>query len=183
MKLVVGLGNPGKRFSDTRHNLGFKAVNELARRHRIEKEEHRFEAIVGHCRINAEKTLLVKPLTYMNLSGKAVQPIMRFYKIPLEDLIVIYDDMDLPFAALRIRAGGGSGGHKGVLSIIEMLGSQDFARIRIGIGRPPQGAVEWVLSAPLPEERQELEAAVHSAADAVECWIKEGLIKAMNRFN
>ena len=114
MKLVVGLGNPGKRFSDTRHNLGFKAVNELARRHRIEKEEHRFEAIVGHCRINAEKTLLVKPLTYMNLSGKAVQPIMRFYKIPLEDLIVIYDDMDLPFCRTahqgrRVEAGDTKG--------------------------------------------------------------------------
>lgn len=183
MKLVVGLGNPGKKYSETRHNLGFKVVNELAHRHRIEKEENRFDAIVGHCRINAEKTLLVKPLTFMNLSGKAVQPIMRFYKIALQDLIVIYDDMDLPCAALRIRASGGSGGHKGVLSIIEMLGSQDFARIRIGIGRPPRGVVEWVLSTPQPEERLELEAAVHSAADAVECWVKEGLVKAMNRFN
>jgi len=183
MKLVVGLGNPGKKYSETRHNLGFKVVNELAHRHGIEKEENRFDAIVGHCRINAEKILLVKPLTFMNLSGKAVQPIMRFYKIALQDLIVIYDDMDLPCAALRIRANGGSGGHKGVLSIIEMLGSQEFPRIRIGIGRPPRGVVEWVLSTPLPEERLELETAVHSAADAVECWVKEGLVKAMNRFN
>ena len=146
MKLVVGLGNPGKRFSDTRHNLGFKAVNELARRHRIEKEEHRFEAIVGHCRINAEKTLLVKPLTYMNLSGKAVQPIMRFYKIPLEDLIVIYDDMDLPFAALRIRPAVEAGGTQRGFIHSEMLGSQDFARIRIGIRRPPGGSGMGVVS-------------------------------------
>ncbi len=183
MKLVVGLGNPGKRYSETRHNLGFKVVNELARRHRIEKEENRFDAIVGHCRMNAEKVLLLKPLTYMNLSGKAVQPLMRFYKIDLQDLVVIYDDMDLPPAALRIRATGGSGGHKGVASIIEMLGCQDFARIRIGIGRPPHGVVEWVLSTPLPEERPDLEAAVNNAADAVESWVKEGLLKAMNRFN
>ncbi len=183
MKLVVGLGNPGKRYSETRHNLGFKVVNELARRHRVEREESRFDAVIGHCRIGPEKVFLMKPLTYMNLSGKSVQPMLRFYKMPLEDLLVIYDDMDLPVAELRIRATGGSGGHKGIASISQLLGTQDFARLRIGIGRPPHGAVDWVLSAPLGEERLELDSAVSRAADAVESWVKEGLIKTMNQFN
>lgn len=183
MKLVVGLGNPGKRFSETRHNLGFKVVNELAARHGVQKEEHRFDAILGHCRIEAEKVLLLKPLTYMNLSGKAVYPVMRFYKIQFEDLLVVYDDMDLPTANLRIRAKGGSGGHKGLSSILESLADQDFARIRIGIGRPSFGVTEWVLSSPPADERPEYEAAVLRAADAVECWIKAGIVEAMNRFN
>lgn len=163
--------------------MGFKVINELARRHLVEKEESRFDAVIGHCRIDAHKVFLMKPLTYMNLSGKAVQPMLRFYKIPLEDLLVIYDDMDLPAAGLRIRATGGSGGHKGIASIVQMLASQDFARIRIGIGRPPHGAVDWVLSAPQGEEGAELDTAVSRAADAAECWVKEGLVKTMNHFN
>lgn len=179
----MGLGNPGKRYSETRHNIGFRVINELASRHRVEKEEGRFDAVIGHCRIAAEKVFLMKPLTYMNLSGKAVQPMLRFYKIPLEDLLVIYDDMDLPVAGLRIRGNGGSGGHKGIASIAEMLGSQDFARIRIGIGRPPHGAVDWVLSAPFGEDRAELDIAVARAADAAEFWVREGLVKTMNQFN
>jgi PTH1 family peptidyl-tRNA hydrolase len=183
MKLVVGLGNPGKRYSETRHNLGFKVINELARRHQVQKEEHRFDAIIGHCRMGGEKVLLLKPLTFMNLSGRAVQPVMRFYKIPLQDLLVVYDDMDLPPASLRIRAAGSSGGHKGMASIVELLASQDFARIRIGIGRPPYGVTEWVLSAPPAEERPEYEAAVLQAADAVEYWVKDGIVQVMNRFN
>lgn len=183
MKLVVGLGNPGKRYSETRHNLGFKVVNELARRHQVEKEESRFDAIIGHCRIGAEKVLLLKPLTYMNLSGRSVQPLMRFYKIPLQDLVVVYDDMDLPKASLRIRTTGSSGGHKGIASIIELLASPDFARIRVGIGRPPYGVTEWVLSAPPAEERLDFEAVVLRAADAAECWVRDGIVKAMNQFN
>jgi PTH1 family peptidyl-tRNA hydrolase len=183
MKLIVGLGNPGKKYSETRHNLGFKVINQLARRHPVEREESRYDALIGHCRIGSQKVLLMKPLTYMNLSGKAVQPMIRFYKIALEDLLVIYDDMDLPVADLRIRATGGSGGHKGVASIAQMLGSQDFARIRIGIGRPPHGAIDWVLSAPLGEDRAELDSAVERAADAAQSWVVEGLVKTMNQFN
>ncbi len=183
MKLVVGLGNPGPKYSETRHNLGFKVVNELAYRHQVQKEENRFDAIIGHCRIGKEKVLLLKPLTFMNLSGRAVQPALRFYKIPLDELLVIYDDMDLPLANLRMRATGGSGGHKGIASIIELLGSQDFARIRIGIDRAPFGVTQWVLSAPLEDEKPLYQAAIFRAADAVECWVEKGLTSAMNQFN
>jgi len=183
MKVIVGLGNPGPRYKDTRHNVGFEALEELARRHPVQREESRFDAIIAHFQINQEKVCLLKPLTYMNLSGRAVRAFVSYYKIDLQDLIVIYDDMDLPVGSLRIRSKGGTGGHRGMNSLVENLGTQDFARIRIGIGRPPGEAVDWVLGRFSPEEKPLIQKAISRAADAVECWLNHGIDKAMNEYN
>ncbi|KUG05200.1 peptidyl-trna hydrolase [hydrocarbon metagenome] len=185
MKFIVGLGNPGQKYRNTRHNMGYMVVEEIARRYAIDKEECKFDSIIGHIRINGEKVLVVKPLTFMNLSGKAVQALMRFYKQELSELIVIYDDMDLETGRIRVRADGGSGGHKGISSINERLGSQEFPRVRIGIGRPPEHwSVEaWVLSETQADEKADIETAVKKASDAVICWVKEGIVQAMNQYN
>jgi len=184
MKMIVGLGNPGKDYKDTRHNIGFMVLEELASRYQVEKQESRFDAIIGHIRINSEKILLVKPLTYMNLSGRAVQPLLHWYKLSLEELIVVFDDMDLPAGSLRIRANGGSGGHKGMASISERLASKEFARIRVGIGRPEKGeAVNWVLGRFNRDEKEIFQNTVRSAADALEIWVKQGIAAAMNAYN
>ncbi|MEQ8201799.1 MAG: aminoacyl-tRNA hydrolase [Syntrophomonadaceae bacterium] len=184
MKVVVGLGNPGPEYRDTRHNIGFRVLEQLAARHRVQRQESKYDAIIGEIRIRGEKVLLVKPLTYMNLSGRSVQPLVHWHKLDLADLMVIYDDMDLPAGALRIRASGGSGGHKGMKSIIERLNTELFPRIRIGIGRPAQGdAADWVLSRLSGTERELIQATVNKAADAVETWITSGLTEAMNAYN
>ncbi|CFX10162.1 Peptidyl-tRNA hydrolase [Syntrophomonas zehnderi OL-4] len=184
MKIIVGLGNPGKEYKDTRHNVGFMVMEELASRYRVEKQESRFDAIIGHIRMGGEKVLLVKPLTYMNLSGKSVQPLMHWYKLDLNDLMVVYDDMDLPMGTLRIRKQGGNGGHKGMASISDRLGSQDFARSRIGIGRPNSGeAVNWVLGRFTEDEREQIRMVVKNAADALEKWVQVGIDEAMNAYN
>ena len=183
MKLVIGLGNPGEKYANTRHNLGFQVVGELARRYPVEKQTAKYDAVIGHIRMAGEKALLVKPLTFMNLSGNAVFPIMRYYKITNKDLIVIYDDMDLPVGQIRIRETGGAGGHKGMLSIISRLGGQDFPRLRIGIDRPPDDTIDWVLGRIRPEEQLLLGPALQRAADAVETWVKKDITAAMNEFN
>lgn len=184
MKMIVGLGNPGKDYKDTRHNIGFMVLEELASRYPVEKQESRFDAIIGHIRINGEKVLLVKPLTYMNLSGRAVQPLLHWYKLALEELIVVFDDMDLPAGSLRIRANGGSGGHKGMASISERLASKEIARIRVGIGRPEYGEnVNWVLGRFSREEKEFFQNAIGNATDALEIWVKQGIVAAMNAYN
>lgn len=184
MKVVVGLGNPGPEFKETRHNVGFKVLEELASRYRVEKQESKHDSIIGEIRIKGEKVLLVKPLTYMNLSGRAVQPLVHWYKLDQSDLMVIYDDMDLPVGSIRIRAAGGSGGHKGIKSIIERLATEDFARTRIGIGRPTErGAADWVLGRVTGAEKELIDLMIKKAADAVETWINYGLTEAMNAYN
>ncbi len=183
MKVIVGLGNPGPRYKDTRHNVGFQTLEELARRHPVQRQESRFDAIIAHLQIKQEKVFLLKPLTYMNLSGKAVRALIAYYKIDLRDIIVIYDDMDLPVGNLRIRSAGGTGGHRGMTSLVENLGTREFARIRIGIGRPPHEAIDWVLGRFSPEEKPLISNAVARAADAVETWIAHGIEKAMNEYN
>ncbi|NLP23048.1 MAG: aminoacyl-tRNA hydrolase [Syntrophomonadaceae bacterium] len=183
MKVIVGLGNPGPRCKDTRHNVGFQTLEELARRHPVQRQESRFDAIIAHLQIKQEKVFLLKPLTYMNLSGKAVRALIAYYKIDLKDIIVIYDDMDLPVGNLRIRSAGGTGGHRGMTSLVENLGTREFARIRIGIGRPPHEAIDWVLGRFSPEEKPLISNAVARAADAVETWIANGIEKAMNEYN
>lgn len=183
MKVVVGLGNPGPRYRDTRHNVGFQTLEELARRHIIQKEESRFDAIIGHLLVNQERVFLMKPLTYMNLSGNSVRSLISYYKLDIKDLLVVYDDMDLPVGAVRIRPGGGTGGHRGMTSLVERLGTREFARIRIGIGRPPNEAVEWVLGRFSAQEKPLIADAVNRAADAVECWWVNGIDKAMNEYN
>ncbi len=184
MKVVVGLGNPGPEYKDTRHNIGFMVLEQLAARHRVERQESRYDAIIGEIRINGEKVLLVKPLTYMNLSGRSVQPLVHWHKLNLADLIVIYDDMDLPVGSLRIRANGGSGGHKGMKSVIERLHTEEFPRARIGIGRPAQHhPADWVLGRFSGTEKELMQSTVNKAADAVETWITAGLSEAMNAYN
>lgn len=183
MKVIVGLGNPGKKYSDTRHNIGFKVLEEVVRRHEVQKEESRFDAIIAHINLNGQKVLLVKPLTYMNLSGKAVQPLLHWYKVNPSDFIVAYDDMDLPVGTLRLRAEGGSGGHKGLTSIIERLGSREFSRLRLGIGRPDGEAIDWVLGTFGPDEKQTVQEMINGAADRLEYWTVQGIVKAMNEYN
>lgn len=184
MKIIVGLGNPGKEYKNTRHNIGFNLLEELDRRFTIEKEESKFDAIIGHIRIHGEKVLLVKPLTYMNLSGRAVQPLMNWWKCELDDLMVVYDDMDLELGKIRIRATGGTGGHKGLASIIERLAERDFPRMRLGIGRPEhQNSAGYVLGKFLPEEEPICKELIHQAADACQLWVKSGIVLAMNQYN
>jgi PTH1 family peptidyl-tRNA hydrolase len=184
MKIIVGLGNPGKEYKNTRHNVGYMVLEELAARYPVEKQETKFDAIIGHIRVKGEKVLLVKPLTYMNLSGRSVQPLVHWHKLELVDLMVVYDDMDLPLGALRIRAAGGSGGHNGIKSIIERLATADFARTRIGIGRPDdREAVEWVLGRFAGGEKEQAEQIIKHAADALEKWITTDIVEAMNAYN
>lgn len=184
MKIVVGLGNPGPDYKETRHNIGYKVLEELATRHQVLRQESKYDSIIGEIRIDGHKVLLVKPLTYMNLSGKTVQPLVHWHKLDLSDLIVIYDDMDLPVGSLRIRAAGGSGGHKGIKSIMDRLNTDNFPRVRIGIGRPiERDAASWVLGRFYGLEKEQMMIAVNKAADAVERWATAGLTEAMNAYN
>ena len=184
MKLIVGLGNPGREYSETRHNIGWMVLDILAKRWegswRLKDNAEVLEARRG-----GDVLLLVKPQTYMNLSGEAVAPLARFYKVPVEDIIVIYDDMDLVTGRLRLRMKGGSGGHRGIESLLCHLGQDAFNRVRLGIGRPPTGwaVPDYVLSRFRQEEQEDLQAVLEKAADAVEGILKLGMSNAMNQFN
>lgn len=185
MKIVVGLGNPGSEYSATRHNAGFMAVEELAKRWGAAVWKERHEAQVAEHRLENETILLVKPQTYMNLSGVAVGALARWYKVDTADIIVIYDDLDLPAGRLRLRSKGGSGGHRGIESLLVHLGKDEFARVRLGIGRPPAGweTANYVLSRFSAEEAPLAAKAIERAAEAAECIILKGLNKAMNLYN
>lgn len=184
MRLIVGLGNPGPEYKNTRHNIGFMAVEAMAARYGVDKQQSKYNAMIAHCLIGGEKALLLKPLTYMNLSGRSVQPVMQFYKLQPRELMVIYDDMDLPLGKLRIRKSGGPGGHKGMLSIIGALGTQDFPRMRVGIDRPlHHDNVNWVLSQFGSEEKACIQSTIDSTVEAVEKWIKLGIDAVMNQYN
>lgn len=185
MKIIVGLGNPGREYSETKHNVGFMVVDELARRWNVGNWRKRSNAEVAECRFATENVLLVKPQTYMNLSGTAVGELARWYKTPEEDIVVIFDDMDIPAGKLRLRMKGGSGGHRGIESLLQHLSKDSFLRLRMGIGRPPQGwqVVDYVLSRFSAEEAPLMEEAVVRSAEAVECIITQGMNKAMNLFN
>lgn len=184
MKVIVGLGNPGQEYGATRHNIGFMAVDKLAEKWSITGWRERYNALVAEHRAE-ETVLLVKPQTYMNLSGRAVAPLAAFYKVQYHDITVIYDDLDLPVGRLRLRLKGGSGGHRGIESMLYELGNDDFTRIRIGIGRPPQGweTAGYVLNRFTDEEAPVISEAVDQAVGAVECILQEGFTKAMNKFN
>ncbi|MCX7970456.1 MAG: aminoacyl-tRNA hydrolase [Negativicutes bacterium] len=187
MKLVIGLGNPGRQYVGTRHNIGFMAVDRLAENWGgvLWKERERCFVSENRPYGPATKVVLAKPQTYMNLSGEAVADLLEWYKIPVDDVIVISDDIDLTLGRIRIRQGGGSGGHRGLASILRYLPSDNFVRIRVGIGRPRQGrdVAEHVLKTFLPEEREEVNNAVAKAAAAVECVIRQGVLVAMNDYN
>ncbi len=183
MKIIIGLGNPGKKYSDTRHNIGFRVIETLASRYQIEREVSKFDGLIAQLRIKNERVLLVKPLTFMNLSGKTVQPVVNFYKIDLDDLMIVYDDMDLTPGTIRIRPGGGTGGHKGLASITAHLNSTEFPRMRIGIGRPSDDTIDWVLGRFNSSEAPVMKETIERAADALETWVMEGLDKTMNIYN
>jgi peptidyl-tRNA hydrolase, PTH1 family len=187
MKLIAGLGNPGRRYARTRHNAGFDAVDLLAARFGWAWDTRRSRALLASGTLDAEKVVLAKPQTYMNESGLAVAELVRFYKLdPTTDLLVICDDLDLPLGRVRIRGRGAAGGQHGLESTIHHLGSTNFARIKIGVGRPAQGRdanVDFLLTQPRGDERIELDAAIERAAEAAQCWAREGVEAAMNRFN
>ena len=182
--LIVGLGNPGRKYRGNRHNIGFMAVDRLAQAHGIQGGKVQNKAIVADGRIANEHVILVKPQTWMNASGDAVGPLARYYQIPNENILVIYDDLDLPFGAIRLREKGGAGGHNGMKSIINHLG-QDFPRMRLGIGRPPgqMPPHAYVLQDFRPEELPLLDDILNEAVRAVETWLEDGIQLAMSRHN
>lgn len=185
MKAVIGLGNPGGDYTGTRHNVGFDVLAELARRHAQGQPKLKFEAEVLDIMLGNEKLLLVAPQTYMNNSGRAVRKLVDFYQLENENLLVVCDDLNLDPARLRLRKSGSAGGQKGLHDIISHLGTQQFSRLRIGIGRPPgrMNSADYVLRRFRGEERESVDIAIQQAADAVELWCREGTDTAMNRFN
>lgn len=185
MKLVVGLGNPGKKYHGTRHNIGFDVLACLAQRCAIGRPKAKFNAEVAETTIKNQKTILLSPLTYMNLSGQSVRAAVDFYKLPLTELLVICDDINLDVARLRFRPTGSAGGQNGLKDIIKRLGTQDFGRLRIGVGRPPPrwDAADFVLGKFSQEDAVEMEKTIQRAANAVETWVENGIQSAMNQFN
>lgn len=184
MKIIVGLGNPGRQYAGTRHNVGFAVVDGLAASPRAGRPQHRFQAEVIELAEDAGKVLLVKPETFMNLSGRCVRQVLDFYQLPVERLLVVCDDLNLPLGKLRSRARGSHGGHNGLRDIQDHLGTPAYSRLRIGVGAPPeQGAVDYVLGRFRPSERPIIEEATRTAAQAALLWIEEGIEACMNRYN
>lgn len=183
--LLIGLGNPGREYKDNRHNFGFMLIDRIAVRLDARGMKLQSKAIVTNAVYEERKLILAKPQTYMNLSGHSVQGLAHFYKLPLENLLVAHDDLDLPFGAIRLRPGGGPGGQKGVASAIESLGTKDFARLRLGIGRPPgrMDPAAYVLQDFSRDDMKELSSILDRAADAALEFIVNGLDKAMNKYN
>lgn len=183
--LIVGLGNPGREYRETRHNVGFMLIDRLCERLGVSLTRMQSKALIGVGTLEGHKIILAKPQTFMNLSGQSVSGLVRFYKVPLANLIVAHDDLDIPLGTLRIRPGGGSAGQKGMASIIQQLGTQDFARLRIGIGRPP-GRMDpsaYVLEKFMGEERNTLDLVMDRAIAAIEIFVRDGLEAAMTQFN
>lgn len=185
MKIVVGLGNPGKKYEGTRHNVGFDVLLALFQRFAADRWRSSFEAEVTEVQVSGERVLLVAPQTYMNLSGRSVRSVVSFYKTPLSELLLVHDDINLETGRLRIRSSGSSGGQKGLQNAIDQLGTADFSRLRVGVGRPSEGGnvVDHVLQKFTKAERIIMESCVDRAASAVEAWVREGVDKAMNLFN
>ncbi len=185
MRLVVGLGNPGARYERTRHNVGFDVVAVLAERHGVGLRDKRFKAKLGRGRIADESVILACPQTWMNLSGDSIGPMAGFYKVPRTDVVVVHDDLDLPFGAVKVKDGGGHGGHNGLRDLVKKLGGPQFSRIRIGVGRPegPMDPADWVLARWTPEQSRFLPDIVGRAADCVETVLRDGMKDAMNRWN
>lgn len=184
MYVIAGLGNPGKKYANTRHNMGFITIDQLAEKHDIKVDKVKFKALVGEGRIAGQKVLLVKPQTYMNLSGESIQEVMHFYKLEPEELIVIYDDLDLEAGALRLRKFGSAGTHNGMRSVVQHLGSDRFPRIRLGIGNQgKKDIIDFVIGGFSKDEVPVLEEAVTNAVLAIECLLGEGIDRAMSQFN
>lgn len=184
--LVVCLGNPGDKYENTRHNVGFMVADELAERKNIPVQRLKFKALTNTTQLGGAQVLLMKPVTYMNLSGEAVGEAARFFKVPADHVLVISDDVSLPVGKLRVRRGGSAGGHNGLKNIIQHLGSDQFPRIKVGVGEKPHpdyDMADWVLGKFQGEDRKTMDVAVKRAADAVECFLREGPDKTMSRFN
>jgi peptidyl-tRNA hydrolase, PTH1 family len=183
--LIVGLGNPGRKYENTRHNIGFDVIDELGRRHGISGGKSERRAVTADGIIQGQRVLLAKPLTYMNLSGEAVRALLDYYRIDLERLVVIHDDLDLPLGTLRLRKTGGAGGQRGLRNIIQHLGTPDFSRVRIGIGRPPgrMDPAAYVLQPFRGDDTITARIMIERAADAVETWLADGIELAMTRHN
>ncbi len=183
--VIVGLGNPGPHYARSRHNLGWLVADRLAQMYGLTFDKLQHKARLASGTVDGRRVILARPLTYMNLSGQAVGPLLRFYKAPLDHLLVVYDELDIPYGTLRLRPEGGAGGHGGMKSIIASVGSQDFARLRVGVGRPPAGwdAAAHVLAPWTKAEETELPSLVDRAAQTADTWLREGILTAMNRFN
>ena len=185
MKLLVGLGNPGSEYSRNRHNMGFLCLNQFAKSHRLAFSQRESKSRVARGEISGIPVILAKPTTYMNTSGVAVASLVRQEKIPMSDILIIHDDMDLPLGKIRLKPKGSAAGHHGIESIIASLGSQEFPRLRVGIGRPGDtgGTIDYVLGDFLPSEREIVEEVIARVSKAIDCFIAEGLEKAMSTFN
>ena len=184
--LLVGLGNPGDKYDNTRHNVGFAAIDQLAEELRVPVQKLKYRALTQTVELGGAKVLLMKPITYMNLSGEAVGEAARFYKIPADHVLVLSDDVSLPVGKLRIRKGGSAGGHNGLKSIIQHLGTDQFPRVKIGVGEKPHpdyDMADWVLGKFAGEDLKTITQAIQRAGKAAECYIHDGPDQAMNRFN
>lgn len=184
--IVVFLGNPGPKYRDTRHNAGFMAADAMEKKLGVSINKLRFKALTAQATLGGEKVLLLKPQTYMNLSGESVSPAAAFYKVPPEHIIVVSDEVSLPIGKLRIRKSGSDGGHNGLKNIIAMLGTDAFPRIRMGVGAPPHAdydMADWVLSSFKNQDADDMRSLAVRVCDAVECYIAEGPDRAMNKFN
>ena len=184
--MLVGLGNPGSKYERSRHNVGFRAIDLLCRTHGCRADRLRLKALTGFCELGGQKVLLVKPMTYMNLSGQAVRPLADYYKIPPEHILVIFDDVSLPVGKLRVRPDGSAGGHNGVKSLIAELGTQSFPRIRIGVGEKPHpdyDLADWVLSSFTAQEEKALAPVLERAVEAAQTVVEADVTRAMNRYN
>jgi PTH1 family peptidyl-tRNA hydrolase len=183
--LLAGLGNPGKEFENNRHNIGFMVLSRFVAKYGEDFSKYEKQALIAKFQIENKRLILVKPQTFMNRSGKAVGILVRYYRIPLENLLVVYDDIDLPFGAIRIRPSGGAGGHKGLASVINQLGTNNFPRMRLGIGRPlgKQNAANYVLKDFSKSETEILEILLEISCEAIMVFLKDGIETAMNKYN
>ncbi|MGI8317328.1 aminoacyl-tRNA hydrolase [Halobacillus mangrovi] len=185
MKCIVGLGNPGKKYEQTRHNVGFMVIDELARQNQWSLSQTKFRSVYTTEHVNGEKVLLLKPQTYMNLSGESLRAFMDYFDIELDDVLVVYDDLDLPPGKNRLRKKGGHGGHNGIRNIIDQLGTKEFKRLRIGIGRPsvPMSVIDYVLGTFDKDQQMAVKDSIQDAVKACEAWIEQPFNEVMNEFN
>jgi peptidyl-tRNA hydrolase, PTH1 family len=185
VKLIVGLGNPGRKYDQTRHNIGFRVVENIAEQNSVAINRRLCDSLVGELMVMGQRVLLAKPQTYMNRSGHAVKSLLKEFRCSSEDLVVVYDELDLPFGRIRVRLKGSAAGHRGAMSIMESLAGAPFYRVRVGIGRPPEGldAADFVLKSFLPDEIGELGEIISRAAKAALCIFQEGGQRAMEKFN
>ncbi|TSB45061.1 aminoacyl-tRNA hydrolase [Alkalicoccobacillus porphyridii] len=185
MKVIAGLGNPGAKYAGTRHNIGFDIIDYTAKELGIELNQSKFKGIYGTYLHNGEKIILLKPLTYMNLSGESVSGLLQYFDIPISDLVIVYDDMDLPTGKIRLRQKGSAGGHNGMKSLIAHLGTNEFNRIRVGIDRPEagMGITPYVLGTYRPDEREAVQSSIEQSSKAIEAWFDKPFLEVMNAFN